>query len=219
MAKQTISVTRALVELKRYEQRLHQALAQGTFAAVSYGEAEKTRVESVNRQRIPSVVKDVETLITSSFQSVNDLITNRAALKAAIVASNAATKVKFLDREISVAEAIETKSSLTMLRTAQTTMNNQVVQAVNTVAQADAKLKVTIETLTGQALGGSGKADASAQEAIAMLQNAAHRPQVIGHEVATKNLQALQERISAIEAELDFTLSESNAKTLIEVDM
>lgn len=219
MAKQRISVTRALVELKRYEDRLQQALAQGTFAAVSHGEGEKTRVESVNRQRLPGNVGEVETLITASFQKVNQLIVNRAALKAAIVASNATTQIQFLDRTITVAEAIETKTSLAQLRQAYAVMNAQVVTATNTVAVADTKLKATIENLTAQALGGSGKADAAAQEAIAQVQNKAHRPQVIGHTIAQKNLEALQDRISAVEAELDVTLSEVNARTEIEVEL
>lgn len=219
MAKQSISVTRALVELKRYEQRIAQAVANGTFSAVSYGEGDKTRVESMNRQKLPGTVKEVETLITASFQSVNQLITNRAALKAAIVTSNAATKVQFLDRMITVAEAIETKSSLNQLRSVYSAMNTQVMMAVNAVSTAEGRLQATIETLTGQALGGAGKADAAAQEAIAKVQYAANRPAVIGHDVANANLKALQDQISAIEAELDFTLSESNAKTMIEVEL
>lgn len=219
MAKQTISITRALVELKRYEQRIAQALDKGTFAAVSYGEGAKTRVESVNRMKLPGTVKEVEVLIGASFQSVNQLILNRQALKAAIVKSNATTVMNFMGREITVAEAIETKSSVNQLRTAYSVINGQVASAMSIVSVAESKLETTIENLTAQALGGSGKADAVAQEAISKVQYASHRPAVIGHEYAQNNLKSLEDTISAINAELDFSLSEVNAKTLIEVEL
>lgn len=219
MAKQTISITRALVELKRYEQRIAQALNNGTFSAVSFGEGGKTRVESINRMKVPGTVKEVEELIAASFQSVNRLILNRQALKAAIVKSNATTVMNFMGREITVAEAIEVKSSVNQLRMAHATISNQVTMAMSTVSTAEAKLAATIENLTAQALGGSGKVDAVAQEAISKVQYATHRPAVIGHEYAQNNLESLQNTISAINAELDFSLSEVNAKTLIEVEL
>lgn len=220
MAKQQISVTRALVELKRYEDRLSTALANGTFSAVSHGEGDKIRIESLTKnQQLPSNVKDVETLISASFQKINQLIANRAAMKAAVIASNASTTIQFLGRVITVAEAIETKTSLQYLRKAYNHINAQVVNAANIVTVVESKLQNTIENLTAQALGGSGKSDAVTLEAIAKVQRAAYNPKVIGHDLAADALLKLQEQINAIEAELDFTLSESNAKTMIEVDL
>ena len=50
----------------------------------------------------------------SKLQSANDLINYRRALKSAVLQSNAVTKVTVADKEMTVAEAIEYKNSISL---------------------------------------------------------------------------------------------------------
>src|ERR1035437_8401176 len=107
MSAQQISVTRALVELKRLDERISKAISGGLFVARTIG-------RDTNKKVIGSsdTVASVEAKIHGSFDKVNSLIVNRERIKSAIVLSNANTKVKILGRDVTVAEAIELKSTV-----------------------------------------------------------------------------------------------------------
>lgn len=215
---QSISITRALVELKRFDQRINSEVSSGVFAAVKVGTTESARVASSGNVRHNSADLALSR-INGSLQSVNALIKNRAAMKAAIIKSNAATQIEFMGTKISVAEAIEMKASKTYLQHLARYISAHLVWARNEVSQADAKLEVSINSLAQAAVGSTNKVDAVTLSTITTAQNAISKATIVGEDLAEKHLKEVNDRISAIEAELDFTLSESNARTMIEVEL
>ncbi len=209
-----MSVTRALAELKRLDDRLNRMTTdQSIFVSVAVGQGDKQKVLGVS-----DTVQNVVSQIQSNRDRVNSMIDQRAKIKAAVVASNAATKVKLGSREMTVAEAIELKKSIDIKRNMLATYRRQVVQANALVTKQNAALEVQIETNLATIYGNEkGKVDASMFEAIAKPQREQKEASLIDPIKINDLIKSLEEDISLVETELDFSLSEINAKTEIEV--
>ena len=163
----TMSVTRALAELKRLDDRLNRMTTdQSIFVSVAVGQGDKQKVLGVS-----DTVQNMISQIQSNRDRVNSMIEMRAKIKAAVVASNAVTKVKLGAREMSVAEAIELKKSIDVKRNMLNTYRRQVIQANALVSKQNAALEAQIETILATIYGNEkGKVDASMFEAIAKPQ-------------------------------------------------
>lgn len=209
-----MSVTRALAELKRLDDRLNRmATDQSIFVSVAVGQGDKQKVLGVS-----DTVQNVVSQIQSNRDRVNSMIEMRAKIKSAVVASNAATKVKLGAREMTVAEAIELKKSIDVKRNMLATYRRQVIQANALVAKQNAALEAQIETNLATIYGNEkGKVDASMFEAIAKPQREQKEASLIDPIKINDLIKSLEDEISLVETELDFTLSESNAKTEIDV--
>lgn len=209
-----MSVTRALAELKRLDDRLNRMTTdQSIFVSVAVGQGDKQKVLGVS-----DTVQNVVAQIQSNRDRVSSMIEMRAKIKAAVVASNAATKVKLGTREMTVAEAIELKKSIDIKRNMLTTYRRQVVQANALVTKQNAALEAQIETNLATIYGNEkGKVDASMFEAIAKPQREQKEASLIDPIKINDLIKSLEDEISLVETELDFTLSESNAKTEIEI--
>ena len=205
-----MSVTRALAELKRLDDRLNRMTTdQSIFVSVAVGQGDKQKVLGVS-----DTVQNVVSQIQSNRDRVNSMIEMRAKIKAAVVASNAATKVKLGSREMTVAEAIELKKSIDVKRNMLATYRRQVIQANALVAKQNAALEAQIETNLATIYGNEkGKVDASMFEAIAKPQREQKEASLIDPIKINDVIKSLEDEISLVETELDFTLSESNAKT------
>jgi hypothetical protein len=93
-----LTVTKALVELKLLDSRIHNGIAK------------LSSVEVIEGDRPPSGFKSVDEFnqaATSLLQSVQDLISRRQKIKNAIVKSNAVALVTIGRAEMTVAEAID----------------------------------------------------------------------------------------------------------------
>ena len=209
-----MSVTRALAELKRLDDRLNRMTTdQSIFVSIAVGQGDKQKVLGVS-----DTVQNVVSQIQSNRDRVNSMIEQRAKIKAAVVASNAATKVTLGTREMTVAEAIELKKSIEVKRNMLSTYRRQVIQANALVAKQNAALEAQIETNLATIYGNEkGKVDASMFEAIAKPQREQKEASLIDPIKINDLIKSLEEEISLVETELDFTLSEQNAKTEIEI--
>ena len=209
-----MSVTRALAELKRLDDRLNRiSTDQSIFVSVAVGQGDKQKVLGVS-----DTVQNVVSQIQSNRDRVNSMIEMRAKIKSAVVASNAATKVKLGTREMTVAEAIELKKSIVVKRNMLNTYRRQVIQANALVYSQNATLDAQIETNLATIYGNEkGKVEASMFEAIAKPQREQKEASLIDPIKINDLIKSLEEEISLVETELDFTLSESNAKTEIEI--
>ena len=209
-----MSVTRALAELKRLDDRLNRmSTDQSIFVSVAVGQGDKQKVLGVS-----DTVQNVVSQIQSNRDRVNSMIEMRAKIKAAVVASNAVTKVKLGTREMTVAEAIELKKSIDVKRNMLSTYRRQVIQANALVYSQNATLDAQIETNLATIYGNEkGKVEASMFEAIAKPQREQKEASLIDPIKINDLIKSLEEEISLVETELDFTLSEINAKTEIEI--
>lgn len=211
---QSISITRALVELKRYDQRIAQAL-QAKFIERTIGQGDNRKVPFSTES-----VADVEKNIRASYDKVDALLANRAKVKSAIVLSNANTKVKVLDQEVTVAEAIEMKTSVQNRKHYVNTLRSQLQSFRQVVDSDNQKLQTKIDSSLDKIYGTEkAKIDAEMVKLVSEPQMKLHESKLLDPAGIEKRIEKLQAEITEIETELDFALSESNARTEISVDL
>ena len=209
-----MSITRALAELKRLDDRIQNAQSgAAVFVSVAVGQ---------NDNRKPftgqGTVSTVSSNIQSCFDSINALFAQRQAIKAAIVKSNAVTTVSIGNRTMTVAEAIELKRSINAKVTFRNVLQQQYRVAQAKVGELNAQLEVTIENNLKTVYGSDkSKVDSNTYDSIAKPQRAIKEASLIDPADIVKVIATLSEEISQVETELDFTLSEVNARTEIEV--
>lgn len=101
MTKENMTVHKALAELKIIDDRINNAITSGTYVVAN---------KHSNQKIHGMTIDEFKTQMQADFKKVSDLIARRNAIKRAVVASNAVTKVKVGDTEYTVAEAIEMKN-------------------------------------------------------------------------------------------------------------
>lgn len=208
-----MSVTRALAELKRLDDRIDRSMAESLFVTVTVGKEDKRKLLQGNDS-----VQVAQSRIQSNMDSMDSMFKQRAAIKRALVQSNATTTVQLGGETLTVAEAIERKKSIEQKRKLVAFMQRQLVSANNAVVQQNAKVEAQIETNLATIYGNDkGKVDASMFDAIAKPQRDQKEAALLDPLKIADRISALQEEISLVDTELDFTLSEANAKTEIEV--
>ena len=207
-----MSITRALSQIKRIDERLERLFANSTFIDVTIG-------KGVHQKLLVS--GEVETLkrkIQSDMDSINAGFDERTKIKAAVVESNAKTKIELNGVMMSVAAAIEFKKSIELKRNLVLKMKNRLnhanVQVKNQNDKLEAQIELNLATIYGNE---KGKVESTMYEAVAKPQRDQKEAALLDPIKLADAIEALEEEISAVDTELDFLLSESNAKTEIEV--
>lgn len=195
-----ISITRALVELKTLDKRIQKQIESGIF--VSYKGQFYQPAEGV---------KDA----LANYQSVNDLIERRKKIKSSIIKSNATTKVNICGSEMTVAEVIETKSSIKHKKHLLSIMKNQFGNCVTSVENINAKVRKDLENKS------SRDADKERQqmslEDFSKTYVSLHGVELFDPLKISQKIEQLEQYIIQFEQEVDYVLSEKNAVTFIEI--
>ena len=212
MTKETMTVHKALAELKIIGDRIENAIASGVYC-----KANKHSNEKINGVSIEEFKRQIQ----GSWDKVNDLIKRRNAIKKAVVKSNAVTKVKVGDEEYTVAEAIEMKNSAILYKKELLdTLNKQYAEAIRIIEKENG------ETLQQKAenyvigLYGSKESKTSADEiektkAQFIINNTF---ELVDPIKIKEKIDKLEKEISEFEAEIDSALSVSNAITEILIE-
>ncbi len=208
-----ISITRALAEIKALEDRIGKAIAEGVFVAVTKGRGE--------RRTVMNSAISVDTMtanVTASHQKVDDLIKRRQLLKKLVIESNGMTYIKVCDVSMTVAEAIERKNSIKFERAFFDQMRTQWLRADSQVVAANTKLGEDIErAVTAAYASDKSKPTPEMFDAIAEPRRREHEAALLDPASIRAKLEALANDLNSFNAEIDFVLSESNARTEIVV--
>ena len=132
----SITITRALVELKTLDKRIEKAQRDAVF--VTY----KCESDENPKQKITE----------NLYQKTRDLIEYRKRLKAAIVQSNATTTVHIGREEYTAAEAIERKTSIKYEKNLLNKMKTQLGDVIKQVERHNQKARETVDQMISQAL-------------------------------------------------------------------
>lgn len=211
-----MSITRALVELKNLDNKIKQAIQGVHFIGVTTGKDNNKKVF------IPSGndVASAQQLIQGNFDKATQLISNRQKIKAAVVKSNAVTEVRLAGKLLTVAEAIETKTSLPYKELLLTTLVQQANSANTHVTNINNKMNEDIDKALQVVYGNEkGKVQSEMYEQVAEPQRKQKEGAILDPAKIDLKIKSLQDEIQTIKSELDFVLAESNAKTEIEVDI
>ena len=212
MTTETMRVHEALVELKTLEKRINDAVDETAWVLAN--KHSNTKVGGVD-------VKEYTEEVKSRYQKVLDLIRRRDAIKRAVVASNATTKVKVAGVEYTVAEAIDRKNhGILLLNKLMMKLSREYTQAKR---RADMENGDNLENRADQyirSLYGNTDMKGATAEVKQMREAfiAAQTVELLDPVGAQKEIGRLEDEISTFLAQVDSALSVSNAVTVIEVN-
>lgn len=202
-----ISVTRALAQIKALDERIARSINKA-FVSYEVGGKPVSGVKSL---------VDEQTTLRSNFQSVRDMLEERNKLKAAVIVSNATTVVEIAGVKMSVAQAIERKSSVALEQSLLDVLIQQYRQTVTKVERDNGQAKARLDTLLQQVVGKDRKVDEAEVAAITGPFLAQNMASLIDPLDIAKVITELEAKIQNFLTEVDYTLSESNAVTMIEI--
>lgn len=209
-----ISVTRALAEIKNLDSQINKLVADSRFVYTTKGIGDKLAVIGVSRPAA-ALAEDIK----SKFQKITDLTARRRAMKAAIQKSNANTVIVVAGVPMVVSDAIERKQNIMYEANLHTQMRQQYLMAMQSVDKMNATLDQQIETAVTQAYSNDkGKVTPEQYEAVAAPRKAEHLAALLDPIGVETKLESMGETINAFLLEIDFCLSESNARTEITLD-
>jgi hypothetical protein len=197
----TVSVTQALAEIKLLRKRI-EGDTLASFITV------RTKKKSVR----DTFAREA----SSSLQSHRDLLSRYNLFKSAVVLANATTQVQIGGKTYTVADAVERKRSISFEKALLKEMELQYNNVQKELKAHQEEQQERLDALLQKAV--TGDRVASSPEAVDSLtklflkENAAELVDPL--DLATK-IKELRRTIEEFESEVDFRLSEANARTLI----
>lgn len=212
MMTETMTIHKALAELKVLESRIMNTVGDGTYCVANKHSNEKINGVSV---------EDYKKVMQGAYDKAIDLITRYKAIKKAVTLSNAKTVVKIGEEEYTVAEAIWMKNHgiefdellLNELREQYNKAQAKILkQNGNDLEQRAEQYVVGIY---GSKEGKTNTDDFEKTKQDFITSQTFELVDPIG---ILEKIEVLEEKISAFKAEVDAALSTSNALTVIEVN-
>lgn len=209
-----MTVTRALAELKTLDARISKQIGSSVFAGVVIGAEEKP-----HRSPFKSV-DEMKSEIKGAFDSVSDLIKRRTAIKSAVIHSNAITMVVIGEAEMSVASAIDLKTTINFNKQFVNSVKRQIADAVYSIDSLNSEMENRIERTVANSFGSDRKGvDDTIIKSITNQIKNGYEPKLVSIQDVNAWVKKYEEKISVFETNVDFALSEINAKTEIEIDV
>ncbi|QNR53893.1 hypothetical protein phiK7A1_105 [Pseudomonas phage phiK7A1] len=201
-----ISITRALAQVKSLNDRIQRGTAV-PFITQQIG----------GKHASGKAVQEVEKTLKASLQSVRDLIAERNRLKSAIVRSNAVAQVVIGGNTMTVAEAIERKTSIALEQNLLQQLRGQQAQVNASVERTNVDVQKRLEALLVTAVGKDRQTSSAELEAITGPFKAQNEGKAVDPNDLTVVIDAMSEVIDTFLLEVDYALSEINATTIITV--
>ncbi|AYV76410.1 MAG: hypothetical protein Terrestrivirus6_36 [Terrestrivirus sp.] len=208
MSKNQISITRALVELKTLDSKINKLITNTSFILC------KTKKNNYNTQE-----NEFNKQVSSTYQSINDLVKQREKIKALIIHSNATTRIKICNESIMVAEAIEKKKTIEYTKLLLNTLKQQRNTTTREAETHRERVQIKIDENVRQIFSKDNgtKVDPHAIETISKGMWENDPVTVFDPLKIDKEIEDLDNYVTDFEANIDFVLSESNCTTMIEV--
>jgi len=208
------SITRLLAERKALEPRIGKATAVD-FIGIQKGTTANADVLGMSGK----TVAEAKVAYKANLDRVEGLIAYHKRITAAIVASNAVTEVTIGTEKMVVAVAIERKSSIKFEQALLATILNQAKHAQTNVATANLVIEDRIDKQMTSVYGADKtKVTGAARTEVAGPIEAAGKQSVIDAIGIAEWAQAKMDALSKFVTEVDFVLSESNARTILELE-
>lgn len=212
MTTETMTIHKALCELKTIDARISKEINSGPFVVAN--KHSNTKISGVDVSEFCEQIK-------SRMQSVNDMIKRRNAIKCAVVQSNAVTTVSVAGKEYTVAVAIDMKNNgmqyLKYWLQKMTTDYNKAQREAN-AANGDIleqRADDYIKTMYGNTdmKNASEEAKKSRAEFIA-----AQTYELVDPVKIVASMEEIENHINQFMVEIDSALSVSNAVTTITIE-
>ena len=206
-----LSIHRALGELKTLDKRIRKEIENTIFIGA------KKKSSNTEYKTRTSIV-DFNNNVNSSIQSINDLILRRKEIKEAIVNSNANTFVTIGDNKMTVASAIERKTSIGYDKFLLSKIKEQYALIVGFVEENNEEVECDLSSKIDNMLNANDKNNINGIEEFSKAYRNSNSWEVIDPVDLKSLIDKLEKEITIFENEVDVVLSESNATTFIEVE-
>ena len=211
MTTETMTVHKALAQLKILDSRIGDAILSGDFVITKKNNQDTVKGKTAEQYK---------TKATESYQKASDLIRRRNAIKNAVVVSNANTTVKIGDAEYTVVEAIEKKNhGMDYYVQLRDVLRQQFAKQKADLEKHNASLQQKAEQFVTGLMGGKDVKTDSAEFSNAVdtyiKSNTMTLLDPLGIE---KKIEELDDMINTFLPEVDAALSVSNAVTIITVE-
>ena len=206
MTTEKMTIHKALAELKIVDDRIISAINGGTYCVANKHSNEKIK-------GVP--VKEYEGVMQGYYDKATDLIKRRNAIKRAVVLSNATTKVSINGIEYTVAEAIEMKNHGVEFDEKK---QYDKAQAEILKQNGDDLEKRAEQYVIGIYGSKEGKTNTDDFEKTKKDFINANSYELIDPIKILDKINTLEESIASFKAEVDASLSTSNAVTEIEIN-
>lgn len=212
MTTETMNVHKALTELKMLDKRISGLIED---CETDFCVANKASNKKINGMDID----DYKDEIKSKYQKITDQIARRAAIKQAVVKSNAVTIVKVAGKEYTIAEAIELKNhGLDHKRLLCSAMEECFSLATQTCNQANYSLEDKARQYILGMYGESEKASTGDHEKEIKSYIETNTVSIVDPLGIKAIIDNLKDDIDSFMTEVDAALSTSNAMTTIEIE-
>lgn len=201
---QTISITQALAQIKLIRKRIENVIDDGDFIRM------KTKKSLFDGERYTVQAK-------GSYQSFTDLLTLYNKMKAAIVVSNATTTVNIAGKTYTVAEAVERKRSIEFEKDLLNRMRMQHVQVMKEYEAHQHAEQVRVERLLSVELGKDSKTSPETIRVLSESFLAENKAEIVDPLHLESLIKKMNDEIELFETTVDYTLSESNGRTMITI--
>jgi hypothetical protein len=203
-----ISVGRGLVILKGLDDRITKSISNFTPLEILIG----------GKLKCSKTVDEFVEAVKSDYQSIHGLLKYKNTVKSAIVKSNADTFVKINQVNMTVAEAIERKRSIVKEKHLLQHMRQELKKFRQAVEIANVSAQTRLDQLVAQTLSKeSTKIKGDEYESIAKPFMTRNESRLIDPLDLETQVNFLENSIDKFEEEVDICLSESNARTMINI--
>ena len=205
-----MTITKALAELKLLAKKISRATNESFFVDCYQRKYSKTIFTKKD-------IKEYEEEVKSNYQSVVDLIEQRNKIKNAIIQSNSKTKIKIGKNTMTVIQAIERKQSIVFEKDLLSKMRRDLASVKTNMQENNTNIDNSIMEMLKANLGKDRIANKDDYDKIANPIREDNEVVIIDPLKLEKLILKLEQEIEEFENEVDFSLSESNAKTEINV--
>lgn len=212
----TLSVQEALNQLKVLDKRIERKLGDTKYVGVV--QEDKLVYPASSKGDKDKFISDAK----SSIDSLLDLIAYRHALKAGILRSNALTEIVIGDKKMTVAEAIDYKTSIQSEKDLVQTLVNDLTQATTKMTRINNDIDTALEKKQNSLL--SSDKDDKSSEFIKFLKEQAEKEKAtvleleVGKALVSDYIKDKLDSIEQFEQTVDFKLTASNVSTEITVE-
>lgn len=207
----SMTVQRALGELKLLDSRITKKISQLETVAIK----QNGKMKRVNKTEGDFIAEG-----SASYKSIVDLITYRGKIKSAVILSNANTTVNIGGIEMTVAEAIERKESVSYDNHLRNTMRRKFTDVKESEEFLDQRVEEQIRSERELILKSENSKDTQDRLMKAVTESLEEgRPVIVDAIDSTEDvLGYIDDKVDTFLSEVDITLTESNVVTTIFID-
>lgn len=202
-----MTIHRALSELKLIDARIEKQTEE--LVATGIHQKGKLIARYITEAEFEAVSK-------SKFQSITDLIARKTAIKSAIVQANGVTRVTVAGKEMTVADAINFKAVVKFKKALIEKLKASHRASLAGMNKENAVVEQNVQNILLATFGKENvTVSAKDMDAVRVPYIEANEWHIFDPLKVPETVEAMEKEVSEFEAEVDATLSESNAVTFI----